>query len=84
MEQLGVSAEAARAVAEVYAKHGELVARELSEVVRRHIWPAFRDAGGTPEQLRAFVHKLKPLTVAGLVAAYEQAIDAEAASFQGR
>lgn len=81
MTELGVSAEAAEAVAEVYARHGEQVARELSAVVARHVWPAFRDSGGTPEQLRTFVYKLKPLTVAGLVAAYEQAIEAEAASF---
>ena len=84
MRRLGVSSDAARAAAQVYAEHGRQVARELSEVVRTHVWPAFRDAGATPEELRAFIHRLKPLTVAGLVAAYEQAIDAEAASFEAR
>lgn len=82
MQDLGVPPEAARAVAQVYAEHGRQVARELSEVVRTHVWPSFRDAGGTPEQLRTFVHRLKPVTIAGLVTAYEQAIDAEVAKFQ--
>jgi hypothetical protein len=30
------------------------------------------------------VHRLKPLTVAGLVAAYEQAMDASAAAYDGK
>ena len=77
---LGVPPEAAAAVAEVYAEHGRQVAAELSEIVRTLIWPPFRDAGGTAEQLREMVHRLKPLTVAGLVAAYEAAMEASAAA----
>ena len=77
---LGISPEAAEAVAEVYREHGRQVARELSEIVRTMVWPAFRERGGTAEQLREFVHRLKPLTVAGLVTAYEQAIDESSAS----
>lgn len=84
MQRLGVSTEAAKAAAEVYAEHGRLVAKELSDVVRTHVWPAFREAGGTPEQLREFLLRLKPLTIAGLVTAYEEAIDAEARSFRTR
>lgn len=81
---LGVPREAARAAADVYAEHGRQVADELSEVVRTLVWPAFREAGGTAEQLRELVHRLKPLTVAGLVSAYEQAMDESSASFAGR
>jgi DNA-binding transcriptional MerR regulator len=77
---LGVPAEAAAAVADVYAEHGRQVAAELSEIVRTLIWPPFRDAGGTAEQLREMVHRLKPLTVAGLVAAYEAAMEDSAAA----
>ena len=81
---MGISPEAAEAVAEVYAEHGRQVAAELSEVVRTLVWPPFREAGGTAEQLREMVHRLKPLTVAGLVAAYEQAMDDSAAAYDGR
>ena len=42
---IGVPASAAEAVAEVYARHGQQVADELSEIVRTHVWPAVRDAG---------------------------------------
>lgn len=81
---LGIPPEAASAVAQVYARHGQEVAAELSEVVRTLVWPRFRDAGGTVEQLRELVHRLKPLTVAGLVTAYEQAIDESVATYDGR
>ena len=81
---LGIPPEAARAVAQVYARHGQEVAAELSEVVRTLVWPRFREAGGTVEQLRELVHRLKPLTVAGLVTAYEQAIDESVATYDGR
>lgn len=73
--RLGVPAAAAEAVAEVYARHGQQVADELSEIVRTLVWPSFREAGGTVEQLRELIHRLKPLTVAGLVTAYEEAMD---------
>jgi len=81
---LGISPEAAEAVAEVYADHGRQVAHELSEIVRTMVWPAFRERGGTAEQLREFVHRLKPLTIAGLVTAYEQAMDESSASYDSK
>ena len=81
---LGVPASAAEAVAEVYARHGQQVADELSEIVRTRLWPEYRDSGGTVEGLRELVHRLKPLTIAGLVTAYEQAIDESQASYDGK
>ncbi|MCW2834460.1 MAG: MerR family transcriptional regulator [Nocardioides sp.] len=81
---LGVAPEAAAAVAEVYARHGQQVADELSEIVRTHVWPAVRDAGGSVEDLHLLVRRLKPLTIAGLVTAYEQAMDASADSYERR
>ena len=81
---MGISTEAAAAVAEVYAEHGRQVAEELSEIVRTKVWPQFREAGYTAEQLREFIHRLKPLTIAGLVTAYEQAIDESQASYDGK
>ena len=70
---MGISPEAAEAVAE-----------ELSEIVRTMVWPQFREAGYTAEQLREFIHRLKPLTIAGLVAAYEKAMDESADSYVRR
>jgi len=81
---MGISAEAAAAVADVYAEHGRQVAEELSEIVRTMVWPQFREAGYTAEQLREFIHRLKPLTIAGLVTAYEQAIDESQAAYDGK
>lgn len=79
---LGVDAEAAAAVAEVYARHGQEVFDELSEIVRAHVWPAVRDAGGSVEDLHHLVHRLKPLTIAGLVTAYERAMDESTDSYR--
>ena len=70
----------ADAASRVYAEHGRQVAEELSGIVRTMIWPRVRESGGTVEELRELVHRLKPLTTAALVAAYEQAIDDSAAS----
>lgn len=84
LQGLGVPEAAAEATAEVYLRHGRQVADELSDIVRTLIWPEFRDAGGSVEQLRELVHRLKPLTIAGLVTAYEQAMDETAESYQNR
>ena len=54
------------------------------EIVRTHVWPDVRDAGATVEELRELVHRLKPLTIAGLVTAYEQAMDASSDSYERR
>lgn len=79
---IGVPTSAAQAVAAVYAQHGQQVADELSEIVRSHVWPAVRGAGGDVEDLRLLVQRLKPLTIAGLVSAYEQAMDASSDSYE--
>lgn len=79
---LGVPTSAAQAVAEVYARHGQEVASELSDIVRSHMWPAVREAGGGVEDLRLLVQRLKPLTIAGLVSAYEQAMDESSDSYE--
>lgn len=84
LDRLGVPPEAASAVAEVYARHGQQVADELSEIVRTHVWPAVREAGGSVEVLREMIHRLKPLTIAGLVTAYERAMDSSADSYERR
>jgi len=72
---LGFPTAAANASAEVYAKHGRQIAEELHEVFRTMIWPVYKEAGISPDRLQEIVERLKPLSVASLVAAYEAAMD---------
>ena len=39
------------------------------------MWPAYKKAGAPPAQMRDVVERLKPLSIAGLVSAYEAAMD---------
>jgi DNA-binding transcriptional MerR regulator len=71
----GFPPEAARAAAQVYAAHGRAVAEELYDVFRTLVWPAYKESGEAPEALRQLVERLKPLSVASLVTAYEVAMD---------
>lgn len=72
---LGFPTEAAIAAADVYAEHGRQIAKELSDLFRTMVWPAYKEAGASPEKLREVVERLKPLSIASLVAAYEAAMD---------
>ena len=72
---LGFPTEAAQAAAEVYAAHGRAIAEELYEVFRTKAWPVYQESGTSPERVRQVVERLKPLSVASLVAAYESAMD---------
>jgi len=72
---VGFPPEAAEAAAEVYLAHGRQIAHELYDVFRRLAWPAYQQSGATPETIQAVVERLKPLSVASLVAAYEQGMD---------
>jgi DNA-binding transcriptional MerR regulator len=72
---LGFPPEAARAAAEVYAAHGRAIAEELYAVFRKLVWPAYKESGAPPQALREVLERLKPLSVASLVTAYEVAMD---------
>jgi DNA-binding transcriptional MerR regulator len=72
---LGFPTEAAVAAADVYAEHGRQIAKELNELFRTMIWPAYKESGAPPEKLRVVVERLKPLSIASLVSAYEAAMD---------
>jgi len=72
---LGFPTEAARAASEVYAEHGRLIAKELNELFRTMVWPLYKESGASPEKLREVVERLKPLSIASLVSAYEAAMD---------
>ena len=72
---LGFPTQAALAAADVYAEHGRQIAKELHDLFRTMVWPAYKESGASPETLRQVVERLKPLSVASLVQAYEAAMD---------
>ncbi|MBB6628068.1 MerR family transcriptional regulator [Nocardioides sp. KIGAM211] len=72
---LGFPTEAALAAADVYAAHGRAIAEELYEVFRTKAWPVYKESGTSPERVREVVERLKPLSIASLVQAYESAMD---------
>ena len=72
---LGFPLEAALAASDVYAAHGRQIAEELYEVFRTKVWPVYKESGTSPERIREVVERLKPLSIASLVAAYESAMD---------
>ncbi len=72
---LGFPTEAAVAAADVYAAHGRAIAEELYEVFRTKAWPVYKESGTSPERIREVVERLKPLSIASLVGAYEAAMD---------
>ncbi len=72
---LGFPTEAAIAASDVYAEHGRQIAKELNDLFRTMVWPAYKESGASPEKLREVVERLKPLSIASLVAAYESAMD---------
>ena len=39
------------------------------------VWPRYKESGASPEKLREVVERLKPLSIASLVQAYEAAMD---------
>ncbi len=72
---LGFPPEAAQATAEVYAAHGRSIAEELYAVFKKLVWPAYKESGAPPQALQEVLERLKPLSVASLVTAYEVAMD---------
>lgn len=72
---LGFPTEAAVAAADVYTAHGRQLAKELNDLFRTVVWPAYKEAGASPETIREMVERLKPLSIASLVASYEAAMD---------
>lgn len=75
LADLGYPTEAALAASDLYAAHGRQLAQELYEVFRTKAWPVYKQAGVSPEDIQSVVERLKPLSIASLVAAYEAAMD---------
>jgi DNA-binding transcriptional MerR regulator len=72
---LGFPLEAAIAASEVYTRHGHEIAHELYDVFRRMVWPVYKESGAAPETIQEVVERLKPLSIASLVSAYEAGMD---------
>jgi DNA-binding transcriptional MerR regulator len=72
---LGYPIEAARAASAVYAAHGRAIAEELYELFRTMVWPVYKEQGVSPEKIQEVVERLKPLSIASLVQAYESGMD---------
>lgn len=72
---LGMPLDAALAAQDIFTEHGRQLADELTELFRTQVWPAYKDGGSTPEQLREVVERFKPVTVQALVTAYESAVN---------
>jgi DNA-binding transcriptional MerR regulator len=70
---LGFPAEVAEAARQVFLAHGREMADELEAVIRTRLAPAY-DEGMDDERLREVLERLKPLSVGGLVTAYENSV----------
>ena len=70
--ELGFPREVAVAAAAVYSEHGEQMAKELYDVIREKLAPLYDDE--TSAHFREVMERLKPLSVGGLVSAYEAAV----------
>lgn len=70
---LGFPAEVAESARQVFLSHGREMADELEHVIRTRLAPAY-DAGMDDARLREVLERLKPLSVGGLVTAYETSV----------
>ncbi len=72
---LGLPKDAALACQKIFTEHGKALAEELTDVFRKQVWPHLRDSKQPPEVIQAIIERFKPLTIQGLVTAYETAVD---------
>ena len=70
--ELGFPREVAVAAASIYAEHGQQMAKELFDVIQEKLAPLYDDIQS--ERFREVMERLKPLSVGGLVSAYESAV----------
>lgn len=71
--ELGFPAEVAEAAKQVFQQHGRQMADELEDVIRTRLAPAY-ESGMGDTRLREVLERLKPLSVGGLVTAYETSV----------
>ena len=72
---LGMPTDAALAAQDIFTAHARAIADELTELFRLKVWPAYKEGGLGPDELREAVERFKPVSVAALVNAYESAVN---------
>lgn len=72
---LGWPVEAAKLTREVYVRHGRQIAEELTEIFKNHVRPALEQSGATHDALRETLQRINPMSIAALVAAYEESVE---------
>lgn len=70
--ELDFPREVAAADAAIYAEHGEQMAKQLYDVINDRLAPRYES--DKSEHFREIMERLKPLSVGGLVTAYEAAV----------
>ena len=70
---LGFPTVVAEAARQVFLAHGRQMADELEDVIRTRLAPAYAE-GMDDTRLREVLERLKPLSVGGLVTAYESSV----------
>jgi len=73
--QMGWPVHAAQLTAEVFRAHGRQIAEELTSIFQTHVWPEMKASGAGHDEQREILQQLKPMTIAALVGAYEEAVD---------
>jgi DNA-binding transcriptional MerR regulator len=71
--ELDLPVDAVRQVGRIFAAHGRAIAEELTDVFRKTVLPHYRETGEPPERIQELVERFKPVTIQGLVLAYERA-----------
>jgi DNA-binding transcriptional MerR regulator len=66
--------DAVRAAGRIFTEHGRALAEELTDVFRTTVWPRYRQGSESPEHLQQLIERFKPVTIQGLVLAYERAV----------
>lgn len=75
MLDLGLPVDAARAAQQIFTRHGQLIAEEITDVFRKQVWPSLRASDQPAEAVTAIIDRYKPVSVQALVVAYESAVD---------
>lgn len=72
---LGFPVEAAKLTRLVYIRHGRQIAEELTEIFQTHVRPALEESGVTHDAMRETLQRINPMSIAALVAAYEESVE---------
>lgn len=72
---IGYPKEAAAAGRKVFDDHAREIAKAIDDIFQKEVWPAYRASSTSDELLTEAIEVLKPLSIALLVNAFEQAMN---------